>query len=81
MRFGISIDRMQLFWSDGDRDLAHAFAEMEGFALVRQGTGYLEPYRVLGGWEQRVEYATGTKSRERERERKRRNRKEAACAG
>lgn len=61
MTFRIERDRMQVVWTDGDRDLAYEFLLMEGYELVPRSVAY----RHTIGWEQRIEYKTARLERQR----------------
>jgi hypothetical protein len=42
---------MHVFWTDGDKDLALAFLDMEGYVLFPATIVYRS---AKGGWEQRI---------------------------
>lgn len=80
MAFGLDLDVMAMWWTDGDRDLSEALAAIEGFQIARAGAGLVEPERTSRGrWERKVEYTNGL--RERARAARKAKKQEARCEG
>lgn len=64
--FKIDRDRLHLVWSPGDYDLAHAFMEIEGFAIATFSGGAPSMiYRCEEGLERKIAYKKKVRTKDR----------------